>query len=62
MDVRPTIQYGICNFPNSVHIPIEELDKRIDEVKQAMTEKNVQDENGMCRKRYYFLIRVLLIK
>jgi adenylyltransferase/sulfurtransferase len=46
IDVRPKVQFGICSLPNSVHIPIDELEKRIDEVKQVMTEKNVQDENG----------------
>lgn len=47
MDVRPEIQYDICSLPNSVHIPIEELDKRMDEIKQFMHEKDVNDDNGM---------------
>lgn len=47
IDVRPEIQYGICSLPNSVHIPIDELDKRMNQVKQAMTEKKVTSDNGI---------------
>lgn len=46
IDVRPKVQFGICSIPNSIHIPIEELEKRMDQVKETMKEKNVSDENG----------------
>ena len=46
MDVRPEVQYGICRLPDSLHIPIEQLDKKMDQVKQAMKEKNVTDKDG----------------
>ncbi|KAI8337844.1 hypothetical protein EDC96DRAFT_450210 [Choanephora cucurbitarum] len=46
VDVRPEVQYGICRLPDSLHIPIEQLDKRIDQVKQAIKEKNVTDKDG----------------
>ncbi|OBZ90731.1 Adenylyltransferase and sulfurtransferase MOCS3 [Choanephora cucurbitarum] len=51
VDVRPEVQYGICRLPDSLHIPIEQLDKKMDQVKQAMKEKNVTDKDVyvVCR-------------
>ncbi|KAG2201271.1 hypothetical protein INT47_006774 [Mucor saturninus] len=46
IDVRPAIQYGICRLPNSIHIPIDELDKKMTLVKDMMAEKNVDSEHG----------------
>lgn len=50
IDVRPKVQFGICSLPNSLHIPIDELDKKLDEVKEAMAEKKVPSNNGMYLK------------
>lgn len=51
VDVRPQVQYGICSLPNSLHIPIDDLEKRMNEVEEAMKEKNVDGENVfvVCR-------------
>lgn len=46
VDVRPKVQFGICSLPNSLHIPIDDLEKRMNEVEEAMKEKNVDGENG----------------
>ncbi|KAI8085594.1 hypothetical protein BDF21DRAFT_486715 [Thamnidium elegans] len=46
IDVRPKIQFGICSLSNSIHVPIEELEKKLDQVKQVKEEKKVKDENG----------------
>lgn len=56
IDVRPKIQFGICSLPNSIHIPIEELEKKLDQVKQVKQEKKVKDENGkyFCSKIFYW--------
>ncbi|KAI8365707.1 hypothetical protein BD560DRAFT_455156 [Blakeslea trispora] len=51
LDVRPEVQYGICRLSDSLHIPIEQLDKNMDKVKQVMKEKNVTDKDVyvVCR-------------
>lgn len=59
IDVRPKVQFGICSLPNSVHIPIEELEKRMEEVKSLMEEKKVDSEHG--KKVLYKIIFFLLI-
>ncbi|KAG2234259.1 hypothetical protein INT48_002849 [Thamnidium elegans] len=46
IDVRPKIQFGICSLSNSIHVPIEELEKKLDQVKQVKEENKVKDENG----------------
>ncbi|CAO3699695.1 unnamed protein product [Rhizopus stolonifer] len=51
VDVRPKVQYDICHLPNSLHIPIDDLPKEIDKVKEAMKEQNVTDKEVfvVCR-------------
>ncbi|CAO3649963.1 unnamed protein product [Mucor hiemalis] len=51
IDVRPDVQFGICSLPNSMHIPIDELEKRMEEVETTMREKNLNGENifVVCR-------------
>ncbi|KAL9541874.1 hypothetical protein MBANPS3_008888 [Mucor bainieri] len=39
IDVRPKIQFGICSLPNSVNIPIDELDKHLDQIQQQQQDK-----------------------
>ena len=46
IDVRPDVQFGICQLPNSIHIPIDELEKRMSEVKDIMKETKVESDNG----------------
>lgn len=46
IDVRPKIQYEICSLSDSVHIPIEELENKIDQVKEMMSEKEITSDNG----------------
>ncbi|KAG1228271.1 hypothetical protein G6F68_007590 [Rhizopus microsporus] len=46
LDVRPKVQYDICHLPNSIHIPIDELDNKMDKVKEAMKEHKVTDKDG----------------
>ncbi|KAI8987117.1 hypothetical protein BDB01DRAFT_719634 [Pilobolus umbonatus] len=46
VDVRPKIQYDICRLPNSMHIPIDDLEKRMAEVKETMKKKNIESNNG----------------
>ncbi|RCH92710.1 Molybdenum cofactor synthesis protein 3 [Rhizopus azygosporus] len=45
LDVRPKVQYDICHLPNSIHIPIDELDSKMDKVKEAMKEYKVTDKD-----------------
>ncbi|KAI8078940.1 uncharacterized protein B0P05DRAFT_541767 [Gilbertella persicaria] len=51
VDVRPDVQFGICSLPDSLHIPIEQLDKKMNLVKEAMEEKNITDKDVyvVCR-------------
>ncbi|CEG69365.1 hypothetical protein RMATCC62417_05452 [Rhizopus microsporus] len=51
LDVRPKVQYDICHLPNSIHIPIDELDNKMDKVKEAMKEYKVTDKDVyvICR-------------
>ncbi|CAO3628238.1 unnamed protein product [Cunninghamella blakesleeana] len=51
IDVRPTLQLDICKLPNSLDIPIDELDKRIGEVQSAIKENNLQGKDvfTICR-------------
>lgn len=46
MDVRPKIQFSICSLPNSLHIPIEELESKMDIVKDEMEQKKISDKDG----------------
>ncbi|KAL0138304.1 hypothetical protein V8B55DRAFT_1536904 [Mucor lusitanicus] len=41
IDVRPKIQFGICRLPNSINIPIDELDKHLDQIQQQQQGKDV---------------------
>lgn len=40
------MQFGICALPDSLHIPIDDLEKNIDKVKTAMEEKQITDKDG----------------
>ncbi|KAF1800350.1 hypothetical protein FB192DRAFT_1447684 [Mucor lusitanicus] len=40
IDVRPKIQFGICRLPNSINIPIDELDKHLDQIQQQQQGKD----------------------
>ncbi|KAI7892066.1 uncharacterized protein EV154DRAFT_419373 [Mucor mucedo] len=62
IDVRPAIQYGICRLPNSIHIPIDELDKKMTLVKDMMVEKNVDSEHGKKKKigRLFLICNLLM--
>lgn len=57
IDVRPDVQFGICSLPNSMHIPIDELEKRTEEVETTMREKNLNGENSKVKKStcFYFI-------
>ena len=45
LDVRAPVQFGICNLPGSLSIPLANLEKRISELKEDMKAKDT--ENGM---------------
>lgn len=40
IDVRPRIQFGICRLPNSVNIPIDELDKHLAQIQQQQQDRD----------------------
>ncbi|CAG8602729.1 17873_t:CDS:2 [Funneliformis caledonium] len=40
IDVRETIQYNICCLPNSINIPLNDLPKKIEEVKNSLEKPN----------------------
>jgi adenylyltransferase/sulfurtransferase len=40
LDVREQVQYDICHLPNSLHIPLRQLGRRVGEVKQAIEGRN----------------------
>ncbi|CAG8692891.1 10798_t:CDS:2 [Funneliformis mosseae] len=40
IDVRETIQYNICSLPNSINIPLNDLPKKIEEVKNSLEKPN----------------------
>ncbi|KAH8552697.1 adenylyltransferase [Umbelopsis sp. PMI_123] len=48
LDVREQVQYDICHLPNSLHIPLRQLGRRVGEVKQAIEGRN-QDVYVICR-------------
>jgi len=61
LDVREKVQFDICSLPNSVHIPLRELNKRMDELYEAardvaQTHSSVVDSNSplpvyvLCRR------------
>ncbi|EPB83779.1 hypothetical protein HMPREF1544_09463 [Mucor circinelloides 1006PhL] len=43
IDVRPKIQFGICSLPNSMNIPIDDLEKNL-----SLIQEKQQDKDGMC--------------
>lgn len=43
LDVRSKVQYEICQLPNSIHIPLAELEKRIPEVEEKMKETGAKE-------------------
>ncbi|KAI9481271.1 MAG: hypothetical protein EXX96DRAFT_566085 [Benjaminiella poitrasii] len=51
IDVRPIIQFGICSLPNSVNIPIDQIENKMDQVKEMMKEKHLtgNDVYVICR-------------
>ncbi|ORY91127.1 hypothetical protein BCR43DRAFT_498546 [Syncephalastrum racemosum] len=49
LDVRSQVQYGICNLPGSLSIPLDCLEKQIPFIKQTMAEQNIQDVYVVCR-------------
>jgi adenylyltransferase/sulfurtransferase len=55
VDVRPKIQYSICSLPDSLHIPIEELESKMDTVKEAMKQKNISDKDGKNIKLFLII-------
>lgn len=44
LDVREKVQYDICSLPNSLHIPLRQLSRRVDEVKQAIEPRQEDGE------------------
>ncbi|KAI7902200.1 uncharacterized protein BX663DRAFT_512078 [Cokeromyces recurvatus] len=46
IDVRPPVQFGICSLPNSVNIPIDQLENKMEQVKDLIKEKNLTDKDG----------------
>ncbi|KAI8636757.1 adenylyltransferase [Parasitella parasitica] len=41
VDVRPKVQYGICCLPNSINIPIDELEKNLGLIQEKRQDKDV---------------------
>ncbi|KAJ2956637.1 hypothetical protein NQZ79_g7551 [Umbelopsis isabellina] len=46
LDVREPVQYEICQLPGSYHIPLKQLKKRIDDVKQELESRNLAGSDG----------------
>jgi adenylyltransferase/sulfurtransferase len=46
LDVREPLQYEICQLPGSYHIPLKQLKKRIDDVKQELESRNLAGSDG----------------
>jgi len=42
LDVREPVQYAICALPNSINIPLRELEQRMDELKTKRNENSPQ--------------------
>ncbi|KAI8096313.1 Molybdopterin-synthase sulfurtransferase [Halteromyces radiatus] len=51
LDVRPTLQLDICQLPHSLNIPIDELDKRMDELVNVMKQQSLEGKDVfvVCR-------------
>ncbi|KAG0189923.1 Molybdenum cofactor synthesis protein 3 [Apophysomyces sp. BC1034] len=51
VDVRPDVQFDICSLPNSLNIPLDELEKRIGELKDKMDRENLTSDDvyTVCR-------------
>ncbi|KAI9319987.1 hypothetical protein BX666DRAFT_2018118 [Dichotomocladium elegans] len=49
LDVRPPVQFGICSLPESLSIPLVDLESRITELKDKMTEKKTENVYVVCR-------------
>ncbi|CEP13740.1 hypothetical protein [Parasitella parasitica] len=41
VDVRPKVQYSICSLPNSINIPIDELEKNLGQIQELREDKDV---------------------
>lgn len=52
LDVREKVQYDICSLPNSLHIPLRQLSRRVDEVKQAIESRQ---EDGELIRIFFFV-------
>lgn len=61
IDVRPAIQYGICSLHNSIHIPIDELDKKMDMIKDKMVENNIESDQGKNKENDVYIVFFLFI-
>lgn len=46
LDVRPHSQFSLMHLPNALHIPFEELDKRVGEVKELLSASGVPQDAG----------------
>ncbi|KAI9307565.1 hypothetical protein BJ944DRAFT_157798 [Cunninghamella echinulata] len=62
IDVRPTLQLDICKLPHSLDIPIDELEKRIDEVNQRMEQNTLQGKDGKIIIYIYVNLNMITIK
>lgn len=58
LDVRQSIQYKICQLPNSIHFPFKDLEKNLDCIQEVITQvgkrNGIRDENVpvyvLCRR------------
>jgi len=46
LDVREPVQYEICQLPGSLHIPLRQLKRRVEEVKHEMESRNIEGSEG----------------
>ncbi|KAL1929094.1 hypothetical protein VTP01DRAFT_2153 [Rhizomucor pusillus] len=49
LDVRSKVQFEICSLPNSIHIPLAELEKRIPEIDDKLKETGAKQVYVVCR-------------
>lgn len=48
LDVRSKVQFEICSLPNSIHIPLAELEKRIPEIDDKLKEIGAKQGKYRC--------------
>ncbi|KAJ2492132.1 hypothetical protein IWW37_001709 [Coemansia sp. RSA 2050] len=62
LDVRDETQFDICSLPNSLNIPIDQFDQRLDELERAIRELGGAPVYTVCRRGNLSQLAVVYIR